>query len=164
MSVEFSSIIANLQDPDPRLSPKRPPRKFLNLASRTHHPRPYCPSQECFKLIDELAYKERFYATKSLSKIFECISGNHIITDFKDRLEYEKQRVNFVSYGEGWKPGPGGVPVLALFPGDTLIMIAGDDNVHATITMEDCYMTGGMFWKSRNINIIFIQILSQKRS
>jgi hypothetical protein len=53
------------------------------------------------------------------------------------------------------------VPVLALFPGDTLIMLAGNDNVHAPITMVDCYMTGGTFWDSQSIHAILRQILQQ---
>lgn len=189
--MRFSSIIADLRDPNPRLSLDRPPRNLLNLASRTYRPCPHCLTQNRFKLIDELAYEARCYATNSLGKASECISGNHIVTDFENCLGFEilgqaytasgwhkdslgagtwvrcesgvklwpvvaslndQQRDDFVAYGEQWRPRTDEVPVLALFPGDILIMLAGNDNVHAPITMEDCYMTGGMFWDSQSIH------------
>jgi hypothetical protein len=195
--VKFSSIVTDLQDPNPRLSLDRPPRNLLNLASRTYHPRPLCLTQDRFKLIDELAYEARCYATNSSGKTSDCISGNHIVTDFEDfellsqaytaskwhkdtagagtqlRCQSgvklwpvaaslnDRQRDDFVSYGEDWRPNLHEVPVVVLFPGDTLIMLAGNDNVHAPITMEDCSMTGGMFWDSQNIHATLRQILQQ---
>jgi hypothetical protein len=73
----------------------------------------------------------------------------------------DKQRLDFKAFGEGWKPGPEEVPVVALFPGDTLIMFPENHNVHAPITMEDCHMTGGMFWDDKNVAVILENILNQ---
>ncbi|KAF2688456.1 hypothetical protein K458DRAFT_293613, partial [Lentithecium fluviatile CBS 122367] len=45
-----------------------------------------------------------------------------------------------------WKPAPTTVQGILLRPGDTLIMRPGYQVIHAVLTIEDSFMTGGMIW------------------
>lgn len=59
-------------------------------------------------------------------------------------LMTEKDRQTFFELGPLWVPSDHSVPLIVLHPGDTLIMLPGNDNVHAPITLEDCGMEGGL--------------------
>jgi hypothetical protein len=52
----------------------------------------------------------------------------------------------FVNDRASWNPGGGAMQVLPLEPGDYLMMMPGHLCAHAPFSMEDCLMTGGMFW------------------
>jgi hypothetical protein len=52
----------------------------------------------------------------------------------------------FVDNKASWNPGGGAMQVLPLEPGDYLMMMPGHLCAHAPFSMEDCLMTGGMFW------------------
>ncbi|KAH8698074.1 hypothetical protein GQ44DRAFT_596995, partial [Phaeosphaeriaceae sp. PMI808] len=65
------------------------------------------------------------------------------------------------SYGEQgleWKPPPGSVQGILLRPGDTLIMRPGYLVIHAVLTVEDAFMTGGMIWSESGIGNIMANI------
>lgn len=51
----------------------------------------------------------------------------------------------FASEGDNWAPN---VRIVVLDPGDTLIMPPGEIVPHAVLTIEDCFMTGGMIMDS----------------
>ena len=74
----------------------------------------------------------------------------------------DAQWSEFLVKGEDWIPSQDhSVPVAAIFPGDTLLMLPGNHNAHAPITLEDCEMVGGMFWDTRKVVQIVEQILQQ---
>jgi hypothetical protein len=55
----------------------------------------------------------------------------------------DAQWSEFLAKGEDWIPSQDhSVPVVAVFPGDTLLMLPGNHNVHTPITLEDCEMVG----------------------
>jgi hypothetical protein len=73
----------------------------------------------------------------------------------------KEQRENFYREGDNWMPDVATVPLLLLHPGDTLIILPGQDNVHGPITLEDCGMVGGTFWDKRQMRPILKKILNQ---
>jgi hypothetical protein len=58
----------------------------------------------------------------------------------------EEAKENFIRNRASWNPGGGAMQVLPLEPGDYLLMMPGHMCAHAPFSMEDCLMTGGMFW------------------
>ncbi|KAF2741701.1 hypothetical protein M011DRAFT_413993 [Sporormia fimetaria CBS 119925] len=65
------------------------------------------------------------------------------------------------SYGEQgleWNPTPGSVQGILLRPGDTLIMRPGYPVIHAVLTIEDAFMTGGMIWSENSIGNIMANL------
>lgn len=73
-----------------------------------------------------------------------------------------RQIDDFAAEGESWKPTD--FPVIALFPGDIMIMWPENWNLHGPITRKDCHMTGGMFLDSENIKFSLNRIQNQKAS
>lgn len=74
------------------------------------------------------------------------------------RSQWEK----FMEKGGQWTPElDQSIPLVLLQPGDTLIMLPGNYNVYAPITLADCAMDGGMFWDVRRLRDILGQILDQ---
>ncbi|CAG8949864.1 hypothetical protein HYFRA_00004192 [Hymenoscyphus fraxineus] len=67
----------------------------------------------------------------------------------------------FTTLGTTWKPRDQSVPLIVLHPGDVLVMLPGNHNVHAPITLEDCHMAGGMFWDTRCMGKILEHIKAQ---
>ncbi|CAG8983202.1 hypothetical protein HYALB_00004030 [Hymenoscyphus albidus] len=67
----------------------------------------------------------------------------------------------FTTLGTTWKPRDQSVPLIVLHPGDVLVMLSGNHNVHAPITLEDCHMEGGMFWDTRCMGAILEHIKAQ---
>jgi len=64
--------------------------------------------------------------------------------------------------GDDWTPSEKySVPLIGLFPGDTLVMCPENHNVHAPVTIEDCGMSGGMFWDSWCMKFTLEKILDQ---
>jgi len=65
------------------------------------------------------------------------------------------------SYGEHgleWRPAPGSIQGILLRPGDTLIMRPGYPVIHAVLTIEDTFMTGGMIWSENRIGNIMANL------
>ncbi|KAL5371085.1 hypothetical protein DPSP01_014502 [Paraphaeosphaeria sporulosa] len=60
--------------------------------------------------------------------------------------------------GLDWKPAPGTVQGILLRPGDTLIMRPGYPVIHAVLTIEDSFMTGGMIWPESSIAQVMTNI------
>ncbi|KFZ07591.1 hypothetical protein V501_06306 [Pseudogymnoascus sp. VKM F-4519 (FW-2642)] len=64
--------------------------------------------------------------------------------------EQDTIRGEFKKYGEQWRPKlGGGIPVIALLRGDTLIQPPG--TIHAPITLTNCKLTGGMAWREQDL-------------
>ncbi|KAF9729794.1 hypothetical protein PMIN06_013030 [Paraphaeosphaeria minitans] len=57
-----------------------------------------------------------------------------------------------------WKPAPATVQGILLRPGDTLIMRPGYPVIHAVLTIEDSFMTGGMIWPESSIAQVMTNI------
>ncbi|KAK7178567.1 hypothetical protein PSPO01_15384 [Paraphaeosphaeria sporulosa] len=60
--------------------------------------------------------------------------------------------------GLDWKPAPATVQGILLRPGDTLIMRPGYPVIHAVLTIEDSFMTGGMIWPESSIAQVMTNI------
>ncbi|KAF2427696.1 hypothetical protein EJ08DRAFT_571728, partial [Tothia fuscella] len=56
----------------------------------------------------------------------------------------EKNKEEFICEGASWNPDS--MQLLPIEPGDYLMMMPGHLCAHAPFSMEDCLMTGGMFW------------------
>ncbi|CZR68402.1 uncharacterized protein PAC_18301 [Phialocephala subalpina] len=73
-----------------------------------------------------------------------------------------QQSTRFEVEGEKWIPEDDhSVPIVSVFPGDTLIMLAGNANVHGPITLQNCYMEGGNFWDDKRLLEILGQIKNE---
>lgn len=74
----------------------------------------------------------------------------------------DTQWQEFLIEGENWQPADDSkIPLVFLYPGDTLLMMPGNHNVHAPVTLEDCGMSGGMFWDQRVLVSILEKIQDQ---
>ena len=63
----------------------------------------------------------------------------------------EEAQKSYAKDGLSWKPAPTTVQGILLRPGDTLIMRPGYPVIHAVLTIEDSFMTGGMIWPEGSI-------------
>jgi hypothetical protein len=63
----------------------------------------------------------------------------------------EAVQQSYAEDGLNWKPAPGTVQGILLRPGDTLIMRPGYPVIHAVLTIEDSFMTGGMIWPEGSV-------------
>lgn len=64
----------------------------------------------------------------------------------------ETAQKSYAKHGLDWKPAPATVQGILLRPGDTLIMRPGYPVVHAVLTIEDSFMTGGMIWPESSLS------------
>jgi hypothetical protein len=58
----------------------------------------------------------------------------------------DDRKAAFIQESAGWNPGPGLMQLLPIEPGDYMMMMPGHLCAHAPFSMDNCLMTGGMFW------------------
>jgi hypothetical protein len=63
----------------------------------------------------------------------------------------EEVKNTFVNWKASWNPGAGAMQLLPIEPGDYLLMMPGHLCAHAPFSMDDCLMTGGMFWNENTL-------------
>jgi hypothetical protein len=77
----------------------------------------------------------------------------------------ETDWLNYLEAGELWEPPrDNDIPLVTIYPGDILIMLPGNHNVYAPITLSTSVLDGGIFWDIRCVHQILEQVSQQAES